>query len=247
MNGAIIYRGPSELDGAPIVVIATGLAKSSRNGKTGNLIQTWIMRDDVSPADAIHTGDDSSICGACPHRGVIVDGKNLKRTCYVTIWQAPLNIWKSYHRGIYPDMTGDLDALGADRLIRLGAYGDPAAVPMHVWQRLLRNASGSTGYTHQWRTCDPDLAEYCMASADTADERWLARAMGYRVFRVRSIDDPVQKGEVVCPASAEAGKRTNCAACKACGGHKAKARADIVIAAHGSAAKVNAHTERFAA
>ena len=46
-NGAIIYRGPSLLDGKPIVVIAVGLNSSSKNRKTGNMLQTYILRDDI--------------------------------------------------------------------------------------------------------------------------------------------------------------------------------------------------------
>lgn len=49
ITGMIIYRGPSLLDGAPIVAIATGLDGKHRNSKTGNMVQTWIMRDDIAP------------------------------------------------------------------------------------------------------------------------------------------------------------------------------------------------------
>jgi hypothetical protein len=38
-NGAILYRGPSLLDGAPIVAIVTGLASTSANAKTGAMLQ----------------------------------------------------------------------------------------------------------------------------------------------------------------------------------------------------------------
>jgi ABC-type polar amino acid transport system ATPase subunit len=61
----------------------------------------------------------------------------------------------------------------------------------------------------------------------------LARAMGWRSFRVRAAESPTLQGEVICPASKEAGQKTTCEACKACGGLSAKARADIVIMAHG--------------
>ena len=68
-NGAILYEGPSALDGAPIVVIVTGLARKSTNAKTGALLQTWILRSDMHPIDAVRSGADSSICGDCRHRG----------------------------------------------------------------------------------------------------------------------------------------------------------------------------------
>jgi len=249
-NGVILYKGPSEIDGKPIIVIATGLTKSSNNGKTGALIQTWILREDVSPLDAVNSGADISICGSCAHRGRIelLNGvaRNVGRSCYVTIFQAPLNIWKSYKRGIYP-IAENVESIFAGRLIRLGAYGDPAAVPFDVWSRVMAKAAGGTGYTHQWRTCNPVLALYCMASADSDADRIDAARRGYRVFRVRGANEPVNIGEVICPASKEAGIKTNCEACRACGGTSAKARADIVIIAHGAAAKVSAHAARIAA
>jgi hypothetical protein len=59
------------IDGEPIVVIATGFKRSSANPKTGDMLQTWILRRDVAPFAAIHNGADASICGDCPLRGII--------------------------------------------------------------------------------------------------------------------------------------------------------------------------------
>ena len=74
-----------------------------------------------------------------------------------------------------------------------------------------------------------------MASVDSEVEATEARAGGWRTFRVRAATAPIMTGaEVVCPASEEAGKRTTCSACKACGGTSAKAKASIVIMAHGT-------------
>jgi hypothetical protein len=247
MNAFILYRGPSQLDGKPIVVIATGLASSSSNVKTGSLIQTWILREDVSPTVAIHTGDDVSICGACPHRGTIVDGKNVGRSCYVTVFQAPLAVWKAYQRGIYPTLSpSEAREAFKGRRVRLGAYGDPAAVPFHIWQEALQDVDAMTGYTHQWRVCSPDFASYVMASCDNEADHADAKAMGYRTFRVRTSQEALKPREIICPASQEAGYKTTCASCIACGGHSSKARADIVIVAHGSKAVTNAFNARIA-
>ena len=43
-NGAILYCGPSLLDGSPIIVVITGLSGRSTNTKTGKMAQTWILR-----------------------------------------------------------------------------------------------------------------------------------------------------------------------------------------------------------
>lgn len=248
MNGAVVYRGPSLLDGAPIVVIATGLAgRGSRNEKTGSLVQTWIIREDVSPVEAIHTGADASICGSCPHRGDIVDGRNKGRSCYVTVHNAPLSVWKTYRAGKYPVLSlAEASQAFAGRRIRLGAYGDPAAVPFWFWSQALASADAWTGYTHQWRTAPAEFARFVMASCDSEADHAEAKAMGYRTFRVRLATEALKPREVVCPASAEAGYRTNCAACIACGGTGAKAKADIAIVVHGSKAITNAFVRRAA-
>ena len=245
INGVVLYEGPSMLDGAPIVVIATGLATSSANSKTGALIQTWILRQDVKPTEACRSGQDASICGACPHRGTTEDGKNVGRSCYVTVVQAPNNVWKTYKRGRYPAARSD-DFAGRD--VRLGSYGDPAAVPSRVWEAVAIEASNMVGYTHQWRDF-PEMARWCMASVDTTDEQAEAKFLGFRTFRV-TLEDPRMyrnSAEIVCPASAEMGHKTTCDKCKACGGLSAKAKADVVIQVHGTKGKVANAERRVAA
>lgn len=249
-NSVIFYRGPSMIDGAPIIAVATGLKNRSTNGKTGGeLIQTFILRADMTAIEAVQTGADASICGDCKHRGEIVDGRNVGRSCYVNFAQAPHNISKTAARGRYREVSGaDLEGLFAGRGVRLGSYGDPAAVPMHVWHSVMTGAAFWTGYTHQWlNESFIDLAQYCMASADTAAERFVAKAMGYRTFRVRGENEELDAREIVCPASAEAGHKTTCDKCKACGGNGAKAKADVAIIAHGTTGKVNAFAKRIAA
>lgn len=244
-NGYTIYKGPSMLDGKPIIVIATGFADGSDNRKTGSMIQTWILREDIDPMEAAQSGEDSSICGACPHRGEIINGKNEGRSCYVKLWQAPLNIWRSYHRGIYPQIDpSDLGWLFYGKPVRLGAYGDPAAMPLNIVDTIGQAAEFTTGYTHQWRDVDTGYAKWLMASADNAGDRFMARAFGYRTFRVRSTSEGLGNKEIVCPASKEAGHKTTCADCKACGGTSAKAKVDIVIMAHGEPCKVNSFYNR---
>jgi hypothetical protein len=239
-NGYVIYRGPSMIDGKPIVVIATGFRETTDNKKTGSMIQTWILRDDISPVDAIHSGNDSSVCGDCPHRGIIVDGKNRKRTCYVTIFQAPRSVWASMKRGIYPDIAPNYLANGMFKNlnVRVGSYGDPAAVPVYIWKAILKHAKSNTGYTHQWRTAPLEFKNFVMASADNADDVFEAKALGYRTFRVRGDTEPLLKNEIACPASKEMGHKTNCNDCKGCGGIGSKARVGFAIMDHGPVARL---------
>jgi hypothetical protein len=96
-------------------------------------------------------------------------------------------------------------------------------------------AGTHTGYTHQWKACDPAFARLCMASVETPAQREAAMALGYRTFRVRLPEQPVEPGEFTCPASAEAGKRLTCEECGACGGAKPGTRqASPTILFHGS-------------
>ena len=253
-NSVLLWKGASAIDGAPIALVATGLKKASSNTKTGGMVQTYIIRTDVSPIEAIHTGADESICGTCPHRGDIVpatDGahatKNVNRSCYVLVFQGPLNVYKTLSAGKYPDATATGAQLLAGLSVRLGTYGDPAAIPFDVWAALLVNAGRCTGYTHQWTRefCDPRFAQWCMASADSALEAEHAQALGYRTFRVGTMAESIVKGkEFLCPASEQAGKKTDCAACLACGGTNSPNRANVFIPAHGVAAKINAFEKR---
>lgn len=233
MNGFILYRGPSLIDGAPIVCILTGVNRGSKNSKTGDLLQTWIIREDMHPVDAIRSGADSSICGDCPHRG----NAGKERSCYVLVHNAPAQVFKAFGRGSYGEFDDAAAALVKGRGIRFGSYGDPAAVPVSVWQRLAGLASFWTGYTHQWaNSVGKALRPYCMASVDSEAEHAQAIRLGWRTFRVALPGDRQKlAGEAVCPASKESAAGLSCAECKACGGANGR-RGTIVIAAHGGMA-----------
>jgi hypothetical protein len=220
MNGFVLYEGPSMLDGAPIVVVATGFADKSANAKTGGIIQTWILRQDVPPHRAFKSSEGGSVCGDCPHK--------LNQTCYVPWHQAPLAVWNCYRRGGYPPLPSP--AVFSDRILRLGSAGDPAAVPFAIWGAILPWVASHTGYTHQWRnSVGAPLLGTCQASCDSAADLEDARAAGWRTFSVLPLGaiDPV--GVVHCAASKERGAKTDCATCRLCDG----ASADVAIIAHG--------------
>jgi hypothetical protein len=236
-NGVILYRGPSQLDGRPIVVVATGLARKSHNPKTGGMVQTYILADGTDPVSAHQQGKDRAVCGSCPH---------LNGTCYVNLVQGPLAVWKAYQAGSYPRLRREHLRLFRGRMLRLGTYGDPAAVPLSVWERLTPLVRNWTGYTHAWRTCERAYARYCMASVETPTQRQEALARRYRTFRVRLATQPLEPGEFVCPASEEAGKRLTCEECKACSGAKAGGRnATPAIVFHGPTIAGNYRLRRY--
>jgi hypothetical protein len=235
-NGVILYRGPSQINGESIVCVATGISRASRNEKTGAFIQTYILPESENPLAALFSGTDEAVCGNCPLRPKVqADGTRKLGACYVNVGQGPLAVWRAYKAGAYRDYDPREDReLFRGRLLRLGSYGDPAAVPLAVWEEVCSLSKHWTGYTHQWRTCDPAYARYCMASVEKAEDRNLALRKGYRTFRVRLPEQPIDKGEFICPASAEAGKRRTCADCKACSGSKPGGRnVSPVIIVHG--------------
>lgn len=224
-KGLLLYSGPSMLDGHPIVVVATGLGRPSSNKKTGPMVQTWILRADMGPQAAVAMGADVSICGGCPHRGHL----GIDRSCYVAVSRAPASVYKAWRRGVYRDaVPGDF----AGKLVRIGSYGDPAAVPGAVWTRVASEAKGVSGYTHQWRWAT-HLRRFAMASVDSVQEAFEAQAAGWRTFRVAEGFDPLPF-ESLCPASDEGGHRTDCASCLRCNGSRGSdLRYSVVIPAHG--------------
>lgn len=241
--GYVVYQGPSAIDGAPIAVILTGFASKSTNAKTGGMVQSYVIRTDVAPTDAIRQGLDSAICGACPLRSVAGGGSG---ACYVNVGHGPLAVFNAYKRGRYVVATPDRAAweIGeTGRPFRMGTYGDPGAVPNAgaFWGALIRRQAPGvdhTGYTHRWRDTGASLAGLCMASADSIDDAIEAQRMGFATFRVARKGDPFRMiGEARCPASAEAGKRTTCEACPMkCDGMWRPGNSGRVIQAHGNKA-----------
>ena len=249
-TGAVLYQGPSAVDGAPIVVILTGLVKPSENSKTGPMLQTYIVRADIGAVPALVNGSDVSVCGDCPHRSRPSGGSG---ACYVNVGQGPRAVVDGYARGIYPELDADA-ACGAIAAaatlgtgLRVGTYGDPASVPAagRFWRPLITAAAFHTGYTHAAHLPrGQGLRGLVMASADSPAERDRYRAAGWASFRVAEGPDyPRAPGEARCPASAEAGHRVQCSACPiGCDG----AGLSVVIQVHGSTAGSFRETDRDA-
>jgi hypothetical protein len=226
-NGYVLFRNSTV-----VVVIATGIKRPSANKKTGKMVQVWILRSDINPMEAIKTGKDARICGKCPHRGI--KGKRA-RTCYVQVAKAPLGIYGAFKRGVYPFLPLDqYAAVFGGKAIRFGAYGDPAVIPETIVAELSRVSARHTGYTHQWRTAGAWLKPYVMASCDSLADYTGATAQGWRTFRV-TVGMTPQAGEILCPASSEAGMRTQCARCGLCNG--AGVAKNIYIPVHGASKK----------
>ena len=233
--GIILYKGPSKFDGKPIMVIATGIRDKTENKKTGNVIQTWILRRDIPPIIAKQLGHDYSTCGSCKMRDF--------GSCYVNVAFGPHNVFKAFHNDRYVDFEDKHSELFEGKTIRIGSYGDPAATPVSVWSKICSISGSFVGYTHQWNTrfIDPELKNYCMASCDNEKEYTKAKSLGWRCFRVRFDNtQSLSENEFVCPASNEAGNKTSCEKCGACMGISAKTQKDPCIIVHGLEHKIKA-------
>lgn len=234
----IIYDGPSLHDGVtPIVVIAV---RSSRNTKTGDMVQTYIMLRDVDPREANKFGLDEAICGFCPHKGKAFDRDDPAgvlrklaegRTCYVNIAQGVLIVWRHFQKGgySYAKDNAEITALAAGAMVRKGTYGDPAMVPSSVWEALLGEAKGHTGYSHQADNPNADFRpDLTMVSVETEMQAWQHWAKGHRTFRMLAEhEQPVAGQEILCPSP-----KVKCTDCGLCTGMRPGAKS-IAIAAHG--------------
>lgn len=206
--------------------------RGSKNAKTGNMLQSYIILKDVDPITGNRLGLDSAICGQCPHRGTAnpdkLKGFADNRTCYVNLGQGVMQVYKAYKAGKYPILSHDqIEALGRDQVVRIGTYGDGAFVPDSVWDTLTKYSKGKTAYTHQGIT----QSQMYMQSVESVSQAITAWGQGKRTFRIVRDVTEVTKNETLCPVSKEAGYKTTCIDCKLCNGEtKAKS---IAIVVHG--------------
>lgn len=208
--------------GDPIYAIATA---QNGNRKIGPMLQVYIIPGG-SPLAALKSGKDAAVCGDCAMRG----DHGQRRACYVYMPGVD-NIWQARHKAA--KLTpAEFAKLVAGLQLRIGAYGDPVAVPLDVWMPMLDTAAGWTAYSHAWRR--PHAQPYrawCMASVDSEAEQQQACRLGWRTFRVRgSAIAPVGVNEVVCPASEEGGHRTVCANCELCRGRSRESAESLAAA-----------------
>ncbi len=255
----VLYLGPSILDPqTDVVVLAT---VNSKNRKTGLMIQTWIVPlvgplrsslegktpssferqtpfalEDKTPFAKPNT--DYSVCGDCPRR------RSLGGDCYVRLDAAPHSAWKKWVRAGKPgenwsnEIQVKLLQKEAAYGLRLGSYGDPAAVPAHVWVDLIDaiQPSKTVGYTHQWRRSIAQLLRgIVMASCDNVADTVDAHHAGWRYFVATTAVEVTSFAGTSVQCLADRSDKT-CADCGACNGarlDRLTQPASIWIAEHG--------------
>ena len=221
MSG-IIWKGESQYDNSPIMLLATGEDKPSSNIKTGAMIQLWILRTDMPPVEAVKQNLDGAVCGECTMRW------NSGGGCYVIPFHYSI-MWKKAMTAESWYTPQQLATLSRKKHlpIRMGAYGDPAAVELWVWQQMGVMPKGS-GYTHQWETADVGFAELVMASVETLEKKEEANKLGYRTFRILNNAADLAADEVMCPNYTQG---TQFRTCGLCGGLRSKAK-NVAIPMH---------------
>jgi len=239
MKTLVIYDGPSVMPspgfGEPVIALLT---QGSTNSKTGNMPTLWVLPKDVGVWEAVRSGADACVCGDCPQRKTAVARDAPLCYTYGNVLRAAVSMQKAHHKGNQLDatkwsvrqLTHYLECsarYGGVKAIRSAAYGDAAALPLLVWQKLdeaRRQAGlGIRGYTHQWRWAT-HLRLTHMASAHTLQDIQASKAEGWRHFlsndeaAVDAILAQPGVDDAMCPASKEAGYLTNCTNCTACSG-----------------------------
>lgn len=218
-KGYVLHRGT--INGQRFAAIVT---LKTDNRKTGDMSQIWFVLEDVHPVKAVASGIDAqTICKGCP----FASGNG----CYVNVGQAPLAVWKGFHRGIYPELHPyQYEEIFNGRKVRFGAYGNPTLLPIAKVKAIAEASKGWTGYFHDWR--ENPLAHaysaYFMASTETEDSRKLAQAVGFRVFHV-SPTKPVDAIECLSDS-----KGLTCARCRLCAGLSKGKQPSVWINPHGA-------------
>jgi hypothetical protein len=226
------YNGPSALDGTGIIGLLQPAPSSNR--KLGlPWFQAWILVRRQDPAGAQASGADAAVCGSCVFRP---RSRRLKRKlgqelptsqpCYVVTVNGPGSMYRAWQAGRYDQFEEGSVRVGDADNLRMGAYGDPAAIPVEAWEpvvRLFPERNGRRrviGYTQQWLTCPDWFRQHCMASVTSEGQAALASQLGWRCFRIRKRGERLLPREFECPASDEQGHRLTCDRCMACHGSR---------------------------
>lgn len=218
--GYVVYEGKSLIDGGNIVAV---MIMESNNVKTGNMSSLYILNADMAPIEAVKSGADESICGDCSLR------KINKNVCYVNVGLAPTSVWNAWKKGNYQKLHTDNYNVFSNRPVRLGAYGDPHAVPFPILEAIHKHAPHCTSYTHQWRIASTEMQSISMASVESSEEYLEATGLGWRTFRITSNGNQIMDNEIMCPNTTRGIK---CTDCRLCNGASTTAK-NIVIEAHG--------------
>lgn len=213
-NTYIVWEGLSSFDLTPLVLLLT---LHSQNKKTGNMLQTYILRQDILPSSAQKTGLDSATCGNCPHRPITAKNNPNHAVCYVNTAYSVNAVWELYTKDKLPYLH-NYDLIRG-RYLRIGTYGDPAMIPLEVWQKLLDVCSGHTGYTSQWmEQFALPFQGILMASCNNLKAKQKAESLGWKTYTNLPIGSLPPDNAQQCPYSTDSNNTVSCLTCRLCNG-----------------------------
>lgn len=227
----LLWEGPSRFTDETIRVFVRHPRAPLRNPKLGDVCPVVIVPAATMPLQAVKTGADRAVCGDCRLRPSQDGG------CYVRMFPGPECTAYAHRDNPLPRLQS-AERLYRGQVVRIAEWGDPAAVPLHVWTSL-RTVATVLAYTHAWRDLDIERWGWCMASVETTADKALAEAQGWRTYRVRAVGEAVLPGERQCPAALEAigHGRVTCHSCRLCDGQSGRHRRSISLEAHGRSAR----------
>ena len=240
VRSVIVWRGPSVFNSAPVELVLSHLTYTPSNTKIGDMVQGWVIAQNEHPQEVIEQArksGDHPVCGNCEHYK--------SKACYV-MTKSIGSVYNGSKVVLNMEDPQDVLFLGtilSGFFLRMGAYGDPMAVPAWLWLILASMVKGHTGYTHAWshilsdrQKWAPTYAEYrglLMASTDSEEETVAAADLGWRCFEVRpEFSTEGTDGSQVCPAFSIG---LSCARCRKCDGlSRGARRPSIWIPSHGA-------------
>ena len=238
LSGALVYEGPSEVDGSPIFAAFSNLLRPSTNSKTGEMPQLWILPQKGTGKIT----ETRSVCGACP----------AESWCYVDR-SLLSNIIRAYQSGSYsrrPEGLYDALDFSPYESVRYGAFGNLSALPVDTLKAMFDAADRAkkdwTAYEQHWKILSPTKEELlksrAMASVSTIADAVEAYRRGW-TFYLASLqpeaDMLLLKKEynvptIRCPH--DVNKRVRCSTCLLCNG---MTKPGIVALLHGPLSKIN--------
>jgi hypothetical protein len=179
---------------------------------------------------------DSANCGDCPFSmnqgsGGCYTHKVMQYSGFISMLKSVIT--EHVNLGGVPEysesiMNRIID-MSTGNYVRFGTYGEPTKHPLTLIEGIAKRVQNWSGYTHQYAK-KPEYLAYFMASVHSAKMAGIVQhKFGARSFIATKEENKLY---VSCPASKEAGFKTNCADCGLCSGIKGKGKKSIHILEH---------------
>ena len=214
--------------------MASILVYQSLNRKTGNIPQVYILCKDV-PVGAYSRLETKAVCNDCPLQKKPAGCGS----CYVATHRGPRVVYEAYKGGLYQSIPVRMVADVLPKVVRVGAYGDPLAVPASVWAELKESFKYVLGYTHSWRD-KPIEARHWMASCHTVEDIQIANALGLSTFTAVTEQKNIQKVPKRRRLCNNVKESMQCAQCRLCRYTKGEP-VNVYIPVHGGHGKETAY------